>query len=117
MKQMGHSEAFLYKKASTRWPLTYGSWGKVNSCGPTSVCEALRDPVARDARVFARPRKNGDEVELLVIGEEGEGSEKVGSDGDKLDLSEFWDMEREPIGTVRLFKLGSEVRGFHAGLR
>lgn len=117
MKQMGHSEAFLYRKASTRWPLTYGSAGRVSSCGPISVCEVLREPVAREARVFARPRKNGVNGELAESGEVGEGSENVGCDGDRCDWSEFWDMEREPIGTVSEFKLGSELRGFHAGLR
>jgi hypothetical protein len=74
--------------------------------------------VAREARVFARPRKNGDEEELLAMGEVGEGSEKAGCDGDKLlDLSEFCDMEREPIGRVRLLRFGSELRGFQDTLR
>lgn len=115
MKQMGHSDAFLYRKASTRWPFTYGSFGSWSSCGAISVCEALREPVAREARVFARPRKNGVEDEM---GEAGEGREKVGCDGDRFpDRSELADMDREPIGTVKLFKFGSELRGFHAGLR
>jgi hypothetical protein len=48
----------------------------------------------------------------------GEGSEKAGWDGDRLlERSEFWDMLRDPIGTVSLLRLGSELRGFHAGLR
>lgn len=99
MKQMGHSEAFLYRKASVRWPLTYGSFGRLSSCGAISVLEALREPDAKDARVFARPRKNGDED---AIGEAGEGSENVGCDGDRLpERSELADMERDPIGTVR----------------
>ena len=83
MKQMGHSEAFLYKKASTRWPLTYGSLGSCTSCGAMSACDALREPVAREARVLARPRKKGEEEELLFIGDVDEGREKVGCEGDK----------------------------------
>lgn len=83
-----------------------------------SVWEALREPVASEASVFARPRKNGDDDELEAIGEVGEGSEKAGCDGDRLvERSEFWDMLRDPIGTVRLLRFGSELRGFHAGLR
>lgn len=67
---------------------------------------------------MARPRKKGDEDELFVIGEAGEGSEKVGCDGDRVEeRSEFCDMERELIGTVSLLRLGSELRGPHAGLR
>jgi hypothetical protein len=116
MKQIGHSEAFLYKKASTRWPWTYGSLGSCCSCGAISVCEPLREPVAREASVFARPRKNGDEDELLAIGEAGEGREKVGCDGERLPAGS-WDILRDPMGTVSLFRLGSELRGFHAGLR
>jgi hypothetical protein len=118
MKQMGHSSAFLYKKASTRCPLTYGSFGRVSSCGAISVCEALREPVASEASVFARPRKNGDDDELVAIGDVGDGRENAGCDGDRLlERSEFWDMLRDPIGTVRLLRFGSELRGFHAGLR
>jgi hypothetical protein len=84
MKQIGHSEAFLYRKASSRWPLTYGSLGSWSSCGAISVWETLREPVAREARVFARPRKNGEDDELLAIGEAGEGREKVGCDAERL---------------------------------
>ena len=84
MKQMGHSEAFLYRKASTRCPFTYGSLGNCISRGAMSACEALREPVAREARVLARPRKKGDEEELFEIGDVGEGREKVGCEGDKL---------------------------------
>jgi hypothetical protein len=55
-----------------------------------SVCEAFREPVASDARVFARPRKNGEEDELVAMGDVGEGSEKAGCEGDRLlDWSEF----------------------------
>lgn len=83
-----------------------------------SVCEAFREPVASEARVFARPRKNGDDDELKAIGEVGEGSEKAGCDGDRFpERSEFWDKLRDPMGTVRLLRFGSELRGPHAGLR
>lgn len=83
-----------------------------------SVWEVLRDPVARDARVLARLRKNGDEDEWLAIGDVGEGNEKAGWDAERLlERSEVWDMDREPMGTVSLFRLGSELRGFHARLR
>jgi len=118
MKQMGHSQAFLYRKASTRWPLTYGSLGSCISRGAISVCEALREPVASDASVFARPRKNGVEDEVCSIGDVGEGREKVGCDGERPPVrSGSWDMDREPMGTVSLFRFGSEPRGFHAVLR
>jgi hypothetical protein len=83
MKQMGHSEAFLYRKASIRWPLTYGSLGSCISCGPMSACDALREPVAREASVLARLRKKGEEGEVLDIGDPDEGREKVGCEGDK----------------------------------
>lgn len=50
---------------------------------------------------MARPRKNGEEELLFVMGEVGDGREKVGCEGDKVEeRSEFWDMERLPIGTV-----------------
>lgn len=118
MKQIGHSEAFLYRKASTRWPFTYGSLGRCNSCGAMSDCEALREPVAREASVLARPRKNGEEEELFAIGDAGEGREKVGFEGERPPpRSGSWDMDRAPMGTVSLLRLGSELRGFHAVLR
>jgi hypothetical protein len=118
MKQMGHSSAFLYRKASMRCPLTYGSLGKFSSWGATSVCEVFREPVASEARVLARPRKNGEDDELEAIGDVGEGRESAGCAGDRLvERSEFWDMLREPIGTVSFLRFGSELRGFHAGLR
>lgn len=83
-----------------------------------SVCEALREPVASDASVFARLRKKGDDAELLDTGETGGGREKAGCMGDRLvERSEFCDMEREPMGTVRLLMFVSEERGFQAGLR
>ena len=110
MKQMGHSEAFLYRKASTRWPFTYGSLGRCSSSGAMSDCEALREPVAREASVLARPRKNGEEEELFAIGDAGEGREKVGFEGER-------PPPRAPMGTVSLLRLGSELRGFHAVLR
>jgi hypothetical protein len=50
------------------------------------------------------------------MGEVGEGREKVGCDGERLPAGS-WDMLRDPMGTVSLFRLGSELRGFHAGLR
>lgn len=53
-----------------------------------------------------------------AIGEVGEGREKAGCDGESApDRSEFWDMERAPMGTVRLLTFESEERGFHCGLR
>jgi hypothetical protein len=83
-----------------------------------SVCEALREPEASEARVLARPRKNGVDDELEAMGEVGDGSEKAGCDGERLlERSEFCDMLRDPIGTVRLLRFGSELRGFHDGLR
>lgn len=77
--------------------------------------------MAREANVFARPRKKGDEVGVFwvfwvfwAIGELGEGREKAGCDGESVpDRSEFCDMERAPIGTVRLLIFESEERGFH----
>lgn len=48
-----------------------------------SACDALREPVAREASVLARPRKKGDEVELFAIGDVGEGRENVGCEGDR----------------------------------
>jgi hypothetical protein len=83
-----------------------------------SLCDALREPEASEARVLARPRKNGVEDELLAMGDVGDGSEKAGCEGDRvLDRSEFCDMLRDAMGTVRLLRFGSELRGFHAGLR
>lgn len=119
---MGHSDAFLYKKTSTLCPLTYGSLGSCSSWGAISVCEALREPLAREANVLARPRKNGDDELVLwvfwAIGEAGDGREKAGCDGERVpERSEFCDMERAPMGTVRLLMLESEERGFHCGLR
>lgn len=74
--------------------------------------------MAREARVFARPRKKGVDDELAASGDVGDGSEKAGCEGDKLlERSEFWDMLREPMGTVSLLRFGSELRGFQAGLR
>ncbi len=85
-----------------RWPLTYGSFGSSISCGIISVCELLREPVVRAASVFALPRKKGDDDGDAAIGEVGEGSEKAGCDGDRfIDRSEFCDMDREEMGTVR----------------
>lgn len=118
MKQMGHSDAFLYRKASTRWPLTYGSLGSCTSWGAMSACDALREPVAREARVLARLRKKGEEGDWLDIGDVGEGREEPGCEGDRpLPRSGSWDMDREPMGTVSWFRFGSELRGFHTGLR
>ena len=59
MKQMGHSEASLYRTASRGEPLTRGSRGKRISWGAIEVDEALLFlfEVPRDARVFARSRK------------------------------------------------------------
>lgn len=117
MKHIGHSSAFLYRKASMRCPFTYGSLGRFSSWGAISDCEAFREPLASEASVFARPRKNGVD-EFAAIGDVGDGSEKAGCEGDSVpERSEFWDMLRDPIGTVRLLRLGSELRGFHAGLR
>lgn len=90
-----------------------------------SVCEALREPVAKEAKVLALPRKKGDDDVVFcvfcafwAIGEVGEGREKAGCDGERVpERSEFCDMERAPIGTVRLLMLESEERGFHCGLR
>ena len=50
MKQIGHSMASLYKKASTRRPLTSGSTGRCISRGTISFGEGLLD--VRDAMVF-----------------------------------------------------------------
>lgn len=70
------------------------------------------------ASVFARPRKNGDDDVGADMGEVGEGSEKAGCDGDRLaERSEFCDMEREVMGTVRLLMLAFWSRGFHSALR
>lgn len=46
--------------------------------------EAFREPVASEARVLARPRKNGDDDELVAMGDVGEGSENAGCEGDRL---------------------------------
>jgi len=73
MKQMGHSVASLYRKASTLCPFTYGSLGSCISCGVMSDCELFFDPVASDARVLARPRKKGVEEGGEPKGEEGPG--------------------------------------------
>jgi hypothetical protein len=55
-----------------------------------SVWEVFREPVANEASVFARPRKNGVDDELAAIGEVGEGREKAGCEGDRLaERSEF----------------------------
>jgi hypothetical protein len=70
--------------------------------------------VARPASVLALPRKKGVDDEFWAMGDVGEGREKAGCEGDRLpDRSEFWDMERASMGTVRLLMEGSEVRGFH----
>jgi hypothetical protein len=54
-----------------------------------SVWEAFREPVASEASVFARPRKNGVD-ELAAMGDVGEGREKAGCEGDRLaERSEF----------------------------
>jgi len=71
-----------------------------------SVCELLREPVVSAARVFARPRKKGDEEEGADMGDVGDGSEKAGCDGDRfVERSEVCDMERPPMGIVRLLML------------
>lgn len=73
MKQIGHSDASLYRKASTLCPLTYGSFGNCTSCGAMSDCELFFEPVASEARVFARPRKKGVEEGGEPKGEGGPG--------------------------------------------
>jgi hypothetical protein len=118
MKQIGHSAAFLYRNTSMRWPFTYISFGSCISCGTMSVCELFRDDVVRAASVLARPRKKGDDEGEAAMGEVGDGSEKAGCDGERfMDRSEFDDMDRDVMGTVRLLMLVPEARGFHAGLR
>lgn len=78
----------------------------------------MREPLAREASVFARPRKKGDGEDVFcvfcAIGDVGEGREKAGCDGERVpERSEFCDMLRAPIGTVRLLMLESDERGFH----
>ena len=67
---------------------------------------------------MARPRKKGDDDGDVAIGEVGEGREKAGCDGDRLaDLSEFWERDRDEMGTVTLLMLELELRGFQSALR
>jgi hypothetical protein len=74
--------------------------------------------VASEARVLARPLKNGADDELEAMGEVGEGRENAGWEGESCEeRSEFWDMLRPSMGTVRLLRFDSELRGFHTGLR
>ena len=70
MKQIGHSEASLYRYASMGWPLTCGSLGNRISCGVRSG-EWLLDPVAREARVLARPRKSCAVEDVGLVGDAG----------------------------------------------
>lgn len=51
---------------------------------------------------------------FCAIGDVGEGREKAGCDGERVpERSEFCDMLRAPMGTVRLLMLESDERGFH----
>lgn len=59
MKQMGHSDASLYRYASMGCPLKLGSLGSCISCGVRLAAEFDRDEVVREARVLARPRNKG----------------------------------------------------------
>lgn len=55
---------------------------------------------------------------FCAIGEAGDGRENAGCEGERVpERSEFCDMVRAPMGTVRLLRAESEERGFHAGLR
>ena len=80
-KQRGHSGASLYKNASIRCPLTYGSSGNLTSLGVRSP-ELLFLLVKEAASVLARPRKRGfDELS----GEVGDGAENAGCDGERVE--------------------------------
>lgn len=71
------------------------------------------DEVVRDARVLARPRKSGELVEVGVGGEPKAAFEKAGWEAERLaEVSDWYDWDREEIGTVKLFTLPSEERGF-----
>ena len=78
----------------------------------------MREPLASEANVLARPRKKGDEEWVFCvfweIGDTGDGREEAGCGGDRApERSEFCDMVRAPIGTVRLLRFESDDRGFH----
>jgi hypothetical protein len=113
MKQIGHSAASLYKNTSCRCPLTYGSFGSCISCGVRSCWELFRDVLVRAAKVFARPRKKGDEDEDCgkLIGDVGDGREKAGCEGERFEFSELKDGDREEMGTVRRLMFMSDERG------
>lgn len=44
----------------------------------------MREPEASEARVFARPRKNGEDKEFAAMGDVGDGREKAGCEGDRV---------------------------------
>ncbi len=59
-----------------------------------------------DAKVFARPRKRGDDVDGDPNGELGEGREKAGCKGDRLG-EEVLEGEFELIGTLKVLRFAS----------
>lgn len=99
---MGHSDASLYKNASTRCPFTYGSFGRFISCGVISVCDPPLCDVLSAARAFALPLKNGEEDGGELIGADALEGLKAGCDGERFSvMSELYDCDRAVIGTVR----------------
>ena len=72
----------------------------------------------RAASVLARPRKKGEVEGDAAMGDVGEGSENAGCEGERFaERSEFWDMDRPVMGTVRLLMLVFDPRGLHSVLR
>jgi len=65
------------------------------------------------AKVFARPRKNGGVPEFGgdPNGDVGDGRENAGCDGDKFEWSEWYEGDREEMGTVRWLMFVSEDLG------
>jgi hypothetical protein len=80
------------------------------SCGVRSG-EWLLDPVAREAKVFARPLNSCAVDEVGVVGEAGPELENAGCDCDRLaEVPDSYDIERDVIGTVKLLRLASDDR-------
>lgn len=72
--------------------------------------------MVKEASVFARLLKNGEDGEA-AIGDEGGGKENAGCVGDRfIDLSELADCDRVVMGTVRWLMLRSDDRGLDSAL-